>query len=385
VITSTNAPTTYINLDQPPYTVPGQDGDLCGDITNVPSGHNPQYVSLHVDTTCTPDANNQLLVPNCTAWRQPGANDACTDINDAYPGSPSKCRCDNDFSIPIKVETPTLGITKSANPTECDEPGCVNPKVEYTVVITNPAVVTSVELKKLTDDVGKDGSIDSTWDSNSSPTLAGICGGVTTLAPCGNEPNNCASGSSVTCKFSKEVTGDAGDMIDDEACISAETLPSPGSPLGPTCDDASVKINDVGPSAKVTKGAQADAICALIRYTAKVENLSMAESATLTSMCDNKFGDVTSGGSSHDPACTCTAAGGCDNSLVKATTCSVDQVLAASDGASGGSDEYSCTFDAYVCNFPHTNRLTATAYDNEGGMTQPFSAYTVQKVTVVEP
>ena len=88
--------------DKTPGTndVPG-DQDTCGDIDDA---HNPLFPVVTITANCVDeDGNGQLDLPNCTSWRQPGANDLCTSPADAFPGAPSKCRCDPGFSIPIEV------------------------------------------------------------------------------------------------------------------------------------------------------------------------------------------------------------------------------------------------------------------------------------------
>src|SRR6266567_1797524 len=112
VITATNAQ-NFKNLDSAP--------DVCGDITGslgTGSGnsYNPQNVHMVVSASCVAGANSKLKLPNCTSWRQPGSNEVCTGIADAYPGSPSKCNCDKNYTIDVTVEHPHLTVTKSANP-----------------------------------------------------------------------------------------------------------------------------------------------------------------------------------------------------------------------------------------------------------------------------
>ena len=49
------------------------------------------------------DGDGTVDLPNCTSWRQPGANDLCLSPLAAFPGAPSKCRCGsvNVASIPV--------------------------------------------------------------------------------------------------------------------------------------------------------------------------------------------------------------------------------------------------------------------------------------------
>ena len=148
----------WINLD--PYLTPeskAQPEDACGDIGAV---HNPQIVTVLVeDALCadTDDPPDGLVnLPNCTSWRQPGSNETCMIVDDAFPGSPSKCNCDITFNIPVLVETPEGSLTKQA--TEA--------VVTYHVAVYNNGTHYALTLNELVDDqVGGGGSITSLHDN----------------------------------------------------------------------------------------------------------------------------------------------------------------------------------------------------------------------------
>lgn len=95
--------------------------DYCGDIDDSTS---PQFFEIEITTACVDkDRNGELDLPVCLSWRQPGADEYCKNAEDAYPGSPSKCNCDDTFSVPIQVPTPPLQVFKSISPATLDEPG----------------------------------------------------------------------------------------------------------------------------------------------------------------------------------------------------------------------------------------------------------------------
>ncbi|MBY6198127.1 hypothetical protein [Vibrio hangzhouensis] len=95
--------------------------DYCGDIDESTS---PQFFEIEITTECVDkDLNGELDLPVCLSWRQPGADEYCATAEDAYPGAPSKCNCDDDFSVPIKVPTPSLKVYKSISPATLLEPG----------------------------------------------------------------------------------------------------------------------------------------------------------------------------------------------------------------------------------------------------------------------
>jgi hypothetical protein len=344
VITADNNKVNYLNNDDPP--------DACGDIAGpIGSTYNPQDVNMTVTVAC--DGNGSVQIPNCSSWRQPGANDVCTGIEDAVPGTSSKCEC-GLITVPIEIEEPTLNIVKSANPTEINEPGG---DVKYTVVISNPAVSTAVELTKLEDDQNLvDGvtspddasySVDFTFTPSAEPYL--VCDRLT-LEPCGLDANNCAENSQTSCTFTLPVTGNAGDEIKDLACIYGTAVNSNTS-LDPVCDAAAVKIKDVGPSATVWKRVKG-VECADIIYEVEVENLSTAEAATLVSLGDSAFGFLNGQG-----------------------TCETPQTLAI-----GG--KYDCQFTATLC-YPegelpnHDNKVTATVSDDDGNTVYPEASIRV--------
>jgi hypothetical protein len=121
--------------------------DACGDID---AAHNPQNLHLTLTVACVGDpVTHKLKLPNCTSWRQTGANDVCTVATDAFPGSPSKCNCQPGFTIDIFTETATIEVTKAAVPTSVAEIGGV---VTYDVTVKNLAAQASVTLDSLVDD-----------------------------------------------------------------------------------------------------------------------------------------------------------------------------------------------------------------------------------------
>jgi hypothetical protein len=315
IITPVNATKTFISLDPA--------GDFCGDIDTA---HNPQVVNMEVNSTCMRGSNSQLLLPNCTSWRQPGSNGTCTKAADAFPGSPSKCNCDNTFTIGVTVESPTLSVVKSASPVQVDWPGGA---VTYTVTVKNNATALPVSLTTIVEDPDNNPAT-----QNSIPYKASdIC-----------DATNLAAGASTTCRFTLPVSGDPGVSFTDSVCVSA--IDGNNSPVGPaagTCDTTSVSIKDVVPTAAVTVGVK-ELKCALVTYGVKVENTDPAESLTLTALNSATFGSLTS---VHDS--------------VMRTDCSVTQTIGVKDQAVSGSGEYNCSFDAYLCKASQTTAATTTA------------------------
>lgn len=348
VITKLNAPGTFKQLDT------SDAADTCGDITGaLGTAFNPQLVHLDISTTCTAGTGTtQLALPNCTSWRQPGSNTTCTSIHDAFPGSPSKCNCDNNFTIDVNVETANLQVTKavaSTSPPPLTEPGGT---VTYTLTVHNPAVALVVNLDKATEkdifDPNNPNAIDVTFNASDKCQS-------TTLAACGPDPANCAAGSTTTCSFTRSVSGNAGDSFTDKACLTD----TKGG--GPYCDKATVTLQDVTPSTKVTKTF--DSLqCATVRYAVKVENTDGAESLTLTALNDDKVGGNGDLTSLHNNVLgtTCGVATGLGTMAGLTGSGLLPATLAATTGS------YSCKFDAKTCTTgQQTDVGTATLHDDD--------------------
>jgi len=193
--------------------------------------------------------------------------------------------------------------------------------------------------------------------ANSTTYQASAICAKTVLAP---------GGDSTTCSFTRTITGDAGQSFTDKACVNATD--QNGNPVGPTCSTASVSIGDVKPTAAVTKTADS-IVCADVKYLVKVENTDTVESLTLSTLNDDKFGNVANytGGV---PAL---------GTKVVSSACSVPQSIAASG-------KYECSFVALLCRvgdgFPHTNTLTGTLSDNDKNTITPSGSATVTDVTL---
>lgn len=333
------------------------DGDSCGDL-NSGSYTNITFTIPNVLCQDT-DGDTFLNLPNCTSWHS-NASNVCTGPSTAGPETKSKCNCDDHFQVPVRVEHPDIGVVKDASPTSLDEPGG---SVTFTVTVSNPAEATSVTLTSLVDDPDNNPATDNsiTFDANSDPTLASICGS-TVLAPCGPNSNSCDPASTTTCTFTLTVSGNAGQSFTDKACVSGTD--SNGGPVGPKCDTASVSINDVKPTASVAKSVEG-VVCAEVRFKVKVTNTDTAENLILSKLEDDIFGNIATG--QGQPALGANVTG---------TDCVVPQTIQP-----GNLTAYSCTFDANVCTFPHTNTVTGTLSDNDQNTITPSGSATVTSVT----
>lgn len=321
----------FTQLDSPP--------DMCGEID---SAHNPQVVTVRVDNVlCKAKLDtNYLSLPNCTSWRQPGSNEVCQKVDDAYPGSPSKCNCDIGFSVPIFVDTAGLSVTKSANPASLPEPGG---EFTYTVTVRNTAQYTDVTLDGICDD--KFGTVIHNAGPMCPNGSLGTINGTTCVLP-----QVLAPGATYSCDFKASVYGDPMSStvplpIKDTVTVQGHD-PSGAALVGTA--SATVQITDVPPNAVLTKSL--DSIqCALVRYKVEVQNTDTAhEALILTKLIDSSFGDLAS---PHDN--------------VIATTCNLGTGVNVSFGSANA---YSCTFDGYFCGGEHSNTVTGTLKDNDGNI-----------------
>jgi hypothetical protein len=308
-VTSLDADNTsnFINLDASP--------DQCGDID---AAHNPLRPLITLTAVCIDEDNNgKLDLPNCVSWRQPGSNELCTDALDAFPGSPSKCKCDKAFNVPIEVPSATIEVTKTASPTTLAEPSGL---VTYTVVVQNQGIDpnNAFSLNSLVDD--KFGNLDG----------RGTC----------DVPQQIASGLSYSCQFDATVTGNAAQVHTN--IVTASGADSRGNSDSDT-DDASVTFTGVDPIISVNKTASPLSFTepgANVTYTVTVTNNSVStDPVTLQKISDDKFG---------------TLAGDAD--------CQVGTVL-----ASGASCSFTFTrFVGGAPNYVHTNVVEVDAIDDDG-------------------
>lgn len=326
VVTAANS-STFLQKDAAP--------DVCGDID---AAHNPQVIHQTITTTCSDtNGDGKVNLPWCTSWRQPGSNEVCdsgtftTAANfDAYPGSPSKCNC-GDLNIDVFLETASITVAKDAvTPTVLETGGSVT----YSVAVTNNAQQSSVTLDSLVDNLY--GDITTTGHN-------GITATTCTLATIPAEINDPGGQNPYTCQFTVTVgAGNTGQKITDTvtACGTDQFGHSN------LCDDdpAEVTYVDVSTPPSLAKTATStQAVAVDVAYSVAVTNNSTVDVLTLTSLVDDKFGDITS-----------------VQGNVQSTTCSVPQNIAASGN-------YTCSFVGRITTTGlHTNILDGAATDDDG-------------------
>ena len=119
--------------------------DSCGDIDNAP---NPILTTINNLTIACIDNDFDGFVdlPNCTSWRQPGANELCLSPLYAFPGAPSKCRCDiiNITEIPVPK---TIKVVKELIP--ANDSGLFDLQVDSSTEFADAAVRSRAEFRVL--------------------------------------------------------------------------------------------------------------------------------------------------------------------------------------------------------------------------------------------
>jgi hypothetical protein len=306
------------------------DGDSCGDL----NAGTVQVTFTIPNVQCKDtDGDGFLNLPNCTSWHN-NAGTVCSGFSTAGPETKSKCVCDDTFQVPVRVETGGITVVKGASPPSLPEPGG---EFTFSVTVTNTLQFTTVVLDRICDD--RFGLIDKVASAPACP--AGTIGTInSTTCDVHTSAVILAPGASFgPCEFKANVTGDPQTVTDTVTVLGHDqgtTNPRTASA------SAQVAIANVPPTAQVIKSLVGLA-CADVDYRVRVNNTDPAESLTLSVLTDNTFGSITS---VHDD--------------VLATTCSVPQTIVV-----GGF--YECDFRARFCAGSHTDKVTGTLNDNEGG------------------
>jgi uncharacterized repeat protein (TIGR01451 family) len=259
---------------------------------------------------------------------------------------------EDDASVTITDVAPTIDVTKTADPTSVAEPGG---PVEFTVEVENTSFE-SVTVTSITDSVDG-GPAFSVLAPATAPVTATTCQVGAVIA----------AGGTYTCTFTLNVSGDAGDVVDDTVVA---TVVDNDQTEATDEDDASVTITDVPPTIVVTKddgGVSVPAPGGPVEFTVEVENTSF-ESVTVTSITDS-----VDGGTPFKVTAPAVAP-------VLATTCQVGVVIAA-----GGT--YTCTFTVNVSGDAGDvveDTVLATVVDNDGTPTDDTDDETTPVVAVPE-
>ena len=93
------------------------DGDACLDVNSQHGWRHigGKVVTARVDNALCidSDGDGSLNLPICASW-SPDAGEVCNSPANTAPKSPSNCRCDIGFNVPIFVAPPSIQVTKDA-------------------------------------------------------------------------------------------------------------------------------------------------------------------------------------------------------------------------------------------------------------------------------
>jgi hypothetical protein len=346
----------FINLDAAP--------DLCGDITgplagNNPPDNNPLFVTAQISAPCPTTPGQNLSLPFATTWRQPGSNEVCSGVgngtttNDVFPGSPSKCNAGTLVLPIISVETKFVVFKDYQGTGVFEDTGG---EAVYNVRVRNDstiAITLTGAAPSLTDN--KYGNI-----TQVHPAGGGFFAvTATTCVPDGNTATcevggSIAPGAECSCTFTGVVPpGDFPGSFPDIVTVCAN---NPSNPT-PTCafDDATVPYLDRLQPPSLNKAVSNKQCQIDVTYSVAVTNGSAQDFLALTSLTDDKYGNITQ-----------------VQGNVISTTCAVPQTLQPSG-------TYSCMFVGRItsCSTTLTDIVTGQATDDDG------ASYTVTGTATV--
>jgi len=326
------------------------DGDTSGDLNSGTYYFNMTIPGVLCDD---PDNDGKLNLPNCTSWHS--NQGTFSDINDPFtfnPDTKSKCACDDSFEVPVDVETASLKVTKSPNPTSIYEPGGA---ITFTVTIENISQVESVRITSLSDDVF--GNLASAQNVDVKDNTCVVMVASQPVLPVYDANNSTAN--QVSCSFKGDVWGIPGDTHENEVTAGGVQI-SNNAPINGK-DTAQVTItNRVGDAPTLSKQAQSTQNCTLeASYQVVVNNNSSYDKLRLTALTDDLFGNITAiEGDVIDTNCV-------------------------TGGWIDTNDNYTCEFTAQIesasCSFIHENTVTAEAIDDDGDTYDDISG----KATVI--
>ena len=224
----------------------------------------------------------------------------------------------DDATVTITNSPSSITVIKTATPTSLLEPGGNS---TFSVTVQNTSAVDQVTISSLVDNVY--GNLDGKGTCDVSPPVV--------LAP----------GAQYQCSFTGAVAGNAGTSHTDTVTASGQD--DDGNPVSDS-DDATVTITNSPSSIEVTKEANPTSVQAPggnVAYSVKVQNTSDVDMVSISSLLDDKFGNLNGKG-----------------------TCDVMPAVVLAPGA-----EYTCMFTGAVSGSggtSHVNTVTASGEDDDG-------------------
>lgn len=291
----------------------GGDAELTS-LIDIPHG---DITAVQGDVTATTCSVPQELATgetyNCdftvTFLGNPG--DSITDLLTATLTNDAGTSTDEDQATITVADVPSaIEVIKSATPDAIDEPGG---NVTFSFTVNNLSAVDSVTIGTLNDSIY--GDLDGQGDCS--------------------VPQTIAAGASYSCSFATFVTATETNVV------TASGIDDDGQPVSDD-DDATVTVNDLPSSIKVTKTANPTSVPETggdAEFTVTVDNTSAADDVTIETVIDSEFGDISA---SCTPALPATLAPG------ESLACVFTETISGEAGAT------------------HVNVATASGTDDDG-------------------
>ncbi|HEY70668.1 MAG TPA: hypothetical protein G4O08_08810 [Anaerolineae bacterium] len=259
---SVNFTVTVTNTVLESLTLDSLVDSIFGDLNGLGSCSMPQTLAA----AGSPGDSYTCTFPGAVAG-QPG--DTHTDIAtaSASDNDGNSTEASDDASVTFDDILPSITIEKTASPTLVPETG---EWVTYSLTVTNTSAE-DLTLNSLIDDIY--------GDLNGK----GTCSVPQTLA---------ASGGSYSCSFDMLVSGAAGETITD--WIDASASDDDGNTASAS-DDATVTIEDVGPSVGLVKDANPTTVPETggdVDFTITITNIGDVD-IEIVDLVDDQFGDLT--------------------------------------------------------------------------------------------
>ena len=314
VVTNTSKVDTVFISSVTDSQLDGEIGDKCNPSVSTA---NPAELAPGESLTCS--------YTNFVGGNYDKGNDSVTNIATAtgFDDDSDTVQASGSASVTITDVPSSILLTKNAYRTSMPEPGG---DVDFEVVLTNDSAVDSVTITSITDSLFGDIS------ASCSPLL----------------PANLLPGDFITCKFTKELKGNAYETHTN--IVTATGQDDDGNTIKEN-DSADVNFTNVPPAASMIKTASK----AVVTFEVSVKNDSVEE-LTLTSLRDDIYGDITDVEGFLHP----------DKTIIK-TNCEVPKKIAV-----GG--VYTCEFEAEVINdgSPQTDTVTGKVIDDDN-QNQPIT------------
>lgn len=308
-----SAPTTYFitvtNLSTEAVTLNSLDDDIYGDLNGQGDCTVPQALAASGETG---DSYSCSFVAPVDAFFGETLTDVVTAT--AVDDDGSLAEASDDASVTVMDVEPNVGVEKTADPTSVPESG---DDVTFTVTVTNTGPIPIVIFDLEDDQFGN-------------LIISGDCADAF-LFPL--DPLE-----QYVCTFSRFLAGTAGQEHENWVTVWAVDSGPGGEPIF-ALDNATVSFTDVLPDITVDKTADPVVVSEYgetVTFTVVVTNNSTIP-VELTTLVDDQFGDLNGEGDCFVPL---TLDPG------EFSTCSFTEFMAGEPGA------------------PHTNWVTATAWDN---------------------